>query len=87
MRRKKISKEKFDRLKEKQEEEEEEEKEYSEILFQMFCKFENLGKYRRRKEKIRELLGKKSIYGSWKVYPKVKFKSYVFRKGRMKFRR
>ena len=40
----------------------------------------------RRKEKIRKLLGEK-VYRSSKGYPKVKFKSYVFRKGRMKFRR
>lgn len=82
-----MEKEKFDRLKEKQEEEEKKKKNIPKFLSKCFANLKNLGKYRRRKEKIRELLGRKSIYGSWKVYPKVKFKSYVFRKGRMKFRR
>lgn len=39
-----------------------------------------------RKEKNSQTVGRKRCRSS-KVYPKVKFKSYVFRKGRMKFRR
>lgn len=69
MRRKKISKEKFDRLKEKQEEEEEK-KEYSEIPFQMFCKFEKSWKISAEKRENSRTVGKKKYIWIVESVPK-----------------